>query len=355
MRSTTGQYYQGLDHLRALAVFLVFSWHFLHFQDGHLAGPIGITPLSLLTEGHTGVALFMVLSGYLFAKLLDNRGICYKSFLINRAFRLLPLLVIVILIVSAQKALQGEFTFAFVKSVAKGFLYPTLPNGGWSITVEFHFYLALPFLLSFIKGSWARPVVLLLAAIFLRLVIWWHEGEVQSLAYWTIVGRFDQFLLGILAYRVRFQIKDRTLITVGLVITFVFFWRMFDQAGGFYTMPNYPSPSALWILIPTIEGLAYAVLVAWYDTRTKNSSSFAARSIAAIGAYSYSIYLLHFFFVFRMPQFINDHIVTIEGIGVALAALVMSFLLMVPVGWASHMFLERPFLKKRRSYFKTTA
>ncbi len=65
MKSSDGHYFQGLDHIRALAAFVVFAWHFVHFNEGHLAGPL-VFPLSFLTEGHTGVAIFMTLSGYLF-------------------------------------------------------------------------------------------------------------------------------------------------------------------------------------------------------------------------------------------------------------------------------------------------
>jgi peptidoglycan/LPS O-acetylase OafA/YrhL len=72
MKSSTGQYFIGLDHLRALATFIVFTWHFLHVNNGHHQTP-PIFPLSFLTEGHTGVGLFMTLSGYLFAKLLDGK------------------------------------------------------------------------------------------------------------------------------------------------------------------------------------------------------------------------------------------------------------------------------------------
>ena len=91
MKSSSGQYYLGLDHVRALAAFMVFSWHFIDIHQGQNAPP-PIFPLTFLTEGHTGVALFMTLSGYLFAKLLDGKDINYFSFIWNRTLRLLPLL-----------------------------------------------------------------------------------------------------------------------------------------------------------------------------------------------------------------------------------------------------------------------
>jgi peptidoglycan/LPS O-acetylase OafA/YrhL len=44
----------------------------------------------MLVEGHTGVALFMTLSGYLFAKPVGDHRIDYPSFLWSRAVRLGP-------------------------------------------------------------------------------------------------------------------------------------------------------------------------------------------------------------------------------------------------------------------------
>ena len=88
MKSSSGTHFIALDHVRALAALIVFTWHFLHSFDGY---PIPfeyvpmLPPFALLDEGHTGVALFMTLSGYLFAKLLAGRRISYRLFLCRHA------------------------------------------------------------------------------------------------------------------------------------------------------------------------------------------------------------------------------------------------------------------------------
>jgi peptidoglycan/LPS O-acetylase OafA/YrhL len=72
MKSSSGAHFIALDHIRALAAFMVFTWHFIHGPAGDFPVPTGyapaIFPLSVLDQGHTGVALFMCLSGYLFKK-----------------------------------------------------------------------------------------------------------------------------------------------------------------------------------------------------------------------------------------------------------------------------------------------
>ena len=144
MKSSSGAHFIALDHVRALAAFIVFTWHFIHAINGY---PVAfdyvpaIFPLAVLDEGHTGVALFMTLSGYLFAKLLDGRSIDYRAFIWNRALRLLPLLTVVILLVGIQKFLNGESLVAYAHAVVQGLWLPSLPTGGWSIAAEFHYYL----------------------------------------------------------------------------------------------------------------------------------------------------------------------------------------------------------------------
>ena len=111
-------------------------------------------PLSFLSEGHTGVGIFMTLSAYLFAKMLDGKRIDYKAFIWSRFIRLAPLLSIVILYIGLTEYLpSGNIVSYYVKMIMTGFVQPALPNGGWSVTTEFHFYLLLPFLLLLTKRS----------------------------------------------------------------------------------------------------------------------------------------------------------------------------------------------------------
>ncbi len=332
---------------------MVFTWHFTHGTSGYPV-PLEIAPdlfpLSVLDEGHTGVALFMTLSGYLFARLLDGRQIRYAPFLWNRALRLLPLLSVVVVIAGIRVVLRGESLVGYLGSLAKGVLLPSLPNGGWSITVEGHYYLVLPALLWMTRRSKLLPWALIAVAIALRFVIHHEQGEVQWLAYWTIVGRIDQFVMGMLAFTLRNHVAHRHVTVLLIALGFTYFYWLFDQEGGFYQRPTYPSPSPLWIVLPTIEALAYGVLIGWYDSSFAPSDRGVARFLSRIGAYSYSIYLLHFFVVFRGARFIHEQVMDISNFYVACAWAVPCFALMAIPGYLSYRFIEAPFLRLRKTY-----
>lgn len=353
MRSSTGAHFIALDHVRALAALMVFTWHFTHAATGY---PVpfeyvpSLFPMALFDEGHTGVALFMTLSGYLFAKLLDGKAIDYKAFLWNRVLRLGPLLAAVIIVVGINRLLAGGSFYAYAESIAKGALFPTLPNGGWSITVEFHYYLILPLFLWLLRKSKALPILIVLGAIALRILIHSINGETQSFSYWTIAGRIDQFALGMLMFHFRAYLAGRHILAVTILSGFMMFYWYFDLQGGWHQNPSYPSPSPLWIFMPTIEGVAYAVGIAWYESSFSPSTTGVSRFIGRIGEYSYSIYLLHFFMVTPAARFVHEHVIDISNFYLAGFFSVIFFLLMMPVGYLSYRFIEAPFLKLRKKY-----
>lgn len=355
MRSLSGAHFIALDHVRALAAFIVFTWHFTHAANGY---PVAfdyvptLFPFSILDEGHTGVALFMTLSGYLFAKLLDGKSIDYRAFIWNRILRLLPLLAVVILIVGITKFVNGQSLSSYAYSIVKGALFPSLPNGGWSITVEFHYYIILPLFLWMLAKSKFWPLSIIVAAIALRLLLYHVKGEIQSLAYWTIIGRIDQFALGMLVYQFRSFIAHRHAIALLTIVAFMMMYWYFDFQGGFYQNPSYPSPSPLWIILPTIEGIAYAIGIAWYDNSFSHSTSGFSKFIGRIGEYSYSIYLLHFFVVFHAARFVNERIMDISNFYMACLWSLVFFVLMIIPGYVSFRFIEAPFLKLRKRYVK---
>jgi len=269
---------------------------------------------------------------------------------------LLPLLFVVLAIVGIQKIIRGEDVALYVYSIAEGVLLPTLPNGAWSITVEFHYYLVLPIFLWMLRKSKALPISIVIAAVALRSYLHHELGEIESLAYGTIIGRIDQFALGMLAYHFRAYFAHRHALAVSIISAFAAFYGYFDLEGGLYQYRSdiyqhpFPSPSPLWIAIPTIEGIAYAVGIAWYETSFSPSPAGISRFIGRIGEYSYSIYLLHYFVVFSVAKFVQERVMDITNFNLACLWSAVCFLLMMPLGYLSFRFVEAPFLKLRRSY-----
>ncbi len=337
---------------------LVFVWHFLHGLHGSpvpFAGAQVWSPLVLFDEGHVGVALFMTLSGYLFAKLLDGKQVVYHLFFWNRVLRLMPLLLLVMIFNAFREALvSGDLraAYGYLLSLPRGLVYPSWPNGGWSITVELHFYLLLPLLLFLLRRWYQGLWLLLVFAIVLRSGYHAWTGEVQSLAYGTIFGRIDQFVLGILAFHGRAHLIGRHARAAVIAAAFITLYWWFDRNGGFFLRPTYPSPSRLWIVLPTLEGAAFAALIAWYDGSFSHGKGPLSNLFAVLGEYSYSIYLLHFYFVFALAQWIHVNLLDLSNFYVALPVSLLAFLATIPVSYLSMRFVERPFLRLRRRYVK---
>lgn len=353
MKSSSGAHYIALDHVRALAAFMVFTWHFLHATDGY---PVpfsyvpAVFPLALLDEGHTGVALFMTLSGYLFATLLGEGNICYRTFLWNRLLRLFPLLIVVMAAAGVLEYRSGTPVGVYLHSLAMGWLYPTWPNGGWSIAVEFHYYLLLPAFLWALRAPRWVPAAILLGALLLRAWIYATYGEVHTGSYWTLAGRVDQFLLGMLAYRHRMRFTGRHGLAAAIAFGFALVYWVFDLLGGFFEYPAYPSNSAVWLFLPTLEGGAYGALIAWYACSFAHPRTGMSRWLARIGDFSYSIYLLHFFVVFALARFIHERVADLSNFYWACTWSLPAFLCMVPLGYLSFRYLEAPFLRMRKPY-----
>lgn len=87
------EYQSEIDGLRALAIFLVFGFHF--FENDTLSIR-GYNPFS---GGFIGVDIFFVISGYLIALIIksehDSKSFNFFSFLMRRIRRIVPALVIV--------------------------------------------------------------------------------------------------------------------------------------------------------------------------------------------------------------------------------------------------------------------
>jgi peptidoglycan/LPS O-acetylase OafA/YrhL len=340
--------------MRAVAAYLVFVWHFLHmtpeFPVPYASGPV--FPFALIDEGHTGVALFMTLSGYLFAKLVGNKRIDFRNFLWNRAMRLGPLLIVCLAAWKVVEWLGG--TPVPLSDLIGGIALPTWPRGTWTISIELQFYLMFPLLLFMFRRHGPAALLTAVAVAILIRVDWWRTyGEVQHLAYWTIFGRIDQFLIGMLFALCPIRRQLLRIVAAISLLSFLILWNAFDQMGGFHNHTGAPSPSPLWIFIPTAEAITWGSLIAFYDGSTFRIPTWLDRSLAKVGDWSYSIYLLHFFpIVLLRDAFWTASTGSTNDFFPALLVANIAFLAFLPVAGLSYIYFERIFLAYRRPYLR---
>ncbi|WP_086660726.1 acyltransferase family protein [Lentzea kentuckyensis] len=133
--------FPALDGLRAIAAVLVVFFHY--------GGPDWL-------QGWAGVQMFFVLSGFLITTLMlreERRTgqISLKEFYLRRAFRILPVYFVILLVTVVGSALYGTFVSNGIGPALKYFLTFTNEFAGaspygqsWSLGVEQKFYLVWP-------------------------------------------------------------------------------------------------------------------------------------------------------------------------------------------------------------------
>ncbi len=355
MRSEQTGYLERLDHLRLLAALLVVGFHAFHRLVGDLRPDNPL--LSLLDEGHTGIGLFMVISGFIFTVIADGHRIDYLGFLRNRLVRIYPLYVVAVFFTLSigtwnQHLNHGSLTYLEwllpfrAASVSQNPHFVQL----WTIWVECQFYLMFPFLKAFADRHGARYLwgwIGLLVA--LRAGVFVIEGSVRFIAYESIFGRLDQFLLGMLAARAylsrpRLAAAWWSLPVATLAVLTALHW--FNRQGGHTRMD-----AAWWIGWTTLEGLVWAgFAIAWLRCPWRPPGALE-RALAAMGAMSFSIYVMHNFVLSVLHKAGGVLPLAVDPIrNAALNALLIACPLAILAAWPTWRLIERPFLSLRGRY-----
>lgn len=331
-QTTPRPYWDRLDHLRGLAAFMVFAWHFTHAR--------GVVPaadpswLSIFEEGHTGVSLFMVLSGYLFAKIVGDRRIDFSRFVQARALRLGPMLLVGLAFAYALHPARWH-------EIPLGLIWPVWDNGCWSVAVELQFYVLLPALLFAFRRAPAVALGLVVAAAAARWALFEGGQDLEFFAYYSLLGRIDQFVLGIFAWKLaQGRAVPLPLFALGFG-GFLIALHAFNLAGGHVGTAQSP----LWIWWPTLEALGFALLIAWYDGGRWS----LPKPFAFVGKVSFSMYILHFVVVTRLADVALRLLPEPTFYGMFLAS-ILAFLVMLPVAWLGWRLVETPAMRLRRPY-----
>jgi len=343
MRSGNTAYIERLDHLRFFAAALVLLFHGWLLIGGATRA---IRQIPIINQGQIGVQLFMVISGFILAIISYDKELSASRFYLNRALRIYPLFLVVLAL--------GYFATPDPRptSITIDFLIATLPIsnlsrlsygefGGqlWSIAVELQFYLLFPFLHMMLARRGPRYHLSLLAfLIAMRAAVFLLHGTVYDLSYFSLFGCLDVFLIGHLsgwAYRRGYlhlegpQWAFGAALAIGILIWTGDRMHLFDHDSG------------LWIIWPEVLAMAFAVVVpAYIQCRTRIPFS---SGLAALGRWSYSIYLWHIAVILILQRLHFDNLNPYLFGCVVLSVTVV-------IAAASYHIIERPFLEWRVTY-----
>lgn len=363
---------QVVDALRGYAILLVICVHSLgHARD--LVWPAK----RLLTLGFYGVQLFFMASALTllmsWSRSNDRFGRRSGKFLIRRFFRIAPLYYLAIVFYwFAYQSKPADFSFdllistLFFYNAWSPYLTPTVNAwtpvpGGWSISVEFCFYFAFPFLAMTVTNL-RRAIVFSLVALAVMIIAaigGMHlypeltlEERSNFLYYWP-PNQLIIFSLGFVLYHCaksdsvrRWLTASRITangasITLGLALLALSFYgprKFFDGS----------------VLLPPTHLVISLFFLAWAIVLVIKPRGFAINpAIVGLGKVSFSAYILHFS-VLKYVAILLNRVWPLPTVGAAsilyaLTLLATSIVITRYVAAVSYRYVEQPFVKFGKS------
>jgi peptidoglycan/LPS O-acetylase OafA/YrhL len=361
----------GLDTLRALAIALVFMYHYRVFVSRE------DTFGWLSVVGWVGVDLFFVLSGYLigrqlFMPLVRGDTPSLPNFYARRLLRTLPNYLVVVALYFLFPAVMGGREppplWRFLTFTQNWQLPPgTAFSHAWSLCIEEQFYLVLPLVVVLgtrfvgsVRAGWWLLGALVLTGIAARSWLWTRYGREAGGAiagyhpniYYATLCRFDEFLPGVAIAMLqsfhpqawqRVMQRGRSVLAIGLVACAVTTWALLTQ----YEIEGYGYGYVMTGFGYSLVAMSFALLVLAALSPRTWLSRLNVPGAAALAAWSYAIYLSH-----KAVANILQHQLALHGHDAkSWWAVLLITLASVAAGWALYRLVETPFMRLRDHRF----
>ncbi|MBX9766721.1 MAG: acyltransferase [Bdellovibrionales bacterium] len=361
-----------MERLRAVALIMVVLFHMSRMVPG--------SPLSRLGIG--SIDLFFVLSGFLISRTLTKAfgqvGVSSAltasenifrarfelgKFFIRRLFRIIPAAGSWILICagialwfnqSGAAGSQAQVWSHLISLATLTFNY-VMPSRSifgpyWTLMIEEHFYLVVPWIFLFLPNVMMRMRVLGLTVLAIMIARTFANGTFPDI-FFRDIFRFDSLLSGSLVFHFFHYRKDfaskamgqRAGLILSLTAVFVIWFISFFMDPARFERET--------ILI----SVCVSSLLVWLAAKNENlvlNIPKVRTGLEYLGTRSYSLYLIHeplrVFFVegnFRTGVFGET-----SGMGKMPLFWLAYFLLLMCLGEISYRFIERPFLSFGRHW-----
>lgn len=360
MKSLNLSYMTRLDHLRFFAALIVIFFHIrgnIQLSPGDFGLSGAFSSLNNFIKnwafnGHTGVSLFLVLTGFLFCLISDlgHKKIKYSGFIYNRVLRIFPMMVLlafVVITASRQTSTPMDILRILTLQLNTGHkftgwgheFYPSGPI--WTIGVEFQFYLLFPFLALFLARYGIRYLIgLSLLMVLIKYNLFILKGkDVYYNLYHSIIGRLDQFLIGMMfavLYKSSFfqKIKENKFaILLILVLSLLILIAHFGKKNA---------------LIFSIEAICWGGIIISYLSINIFNSSLLDKILAKLGELSFSIYLLHLPVIDMINRYFN--LTSATTLTESLLYFMWKVPIVIMVAFLTFNVIEKPFMSLRVKY-----
>lgn len=326
-RTHRSEHIAYIDGLRGVAAGTVLVYHAWAANIGNAAVPIvtgwtGYPWDHILSRGHEGVSLFLVLSGFCLSyPLWQRRGagaarwFVPSQFFARRCLRILPPYYAALIGLQTVAALsarhhwplalwpiaRGDFIFhvLLLHNMTPGVM--SLNPAFWSLGLEWQWYWVFP---AALLGCMFAPRLTL--GIAAGLAIFWQLAmhnlwSIDSIESAALPGRLFEFCCGIVAAGVvsgHWQLvvsKTRLLIGIILAIGLVEMPPLGFLAHIPHGLHRLGLDQPLW-------GVAWGLLLVLGSRSARVNALFAWRPLVALGGVSYSVYLVHQPIVFTLTN-----------------------------------------------------
>lgn len=378
--------YPALHGLRVIAVFIIVQVHMTStavFRDY----PVGESLKWYSQALWPGMDFFFVLSGFLIGTMLlhslrENSHIRLGRFYIRRAFRIFPLYYLTLLIISQLPQAPNLRPHSGIVPHHDGIQwrewvyltnYPMDTSNvmywSWSLSVEEHFYLLVPFLLLGLrklkspKAQLKALGLLWTGCLLIKLVtVYWFWPKKLPIYFFTAIyfpthTRYDALIAGIFAAYLhqlwpaklghffrsakgRLLAGTTTFGVLGLALTQFSVGELSLRESSYYLKGAF--------LVGTPTSVAFGILILW---AVHDQPKLLSRPIfLRIATLSYGIYLIHIpiLELLVFPRVVQPILDSGYGFGTAWS---LGFLAAIPAvigtSYLLHLMLEKPMLHVR--------
>lgn len=322
-----------LDFLRGIAVLLVLLAHTHHFFN--------YEPFSQWSGiGARGVQLFYIVSGFTIYYIYQNKlntSLDIKNYMIKRAFRILPLYFLVLPIYFIVFGVNKDYEYPLFNLITHYLLingfFPEYINSilrvEWSIFVEFMFYIV--FAMIFYKFKNISIIKLLIISFMISvlsasasMVFYKDDMNMRTYLYLSPYFQFYNFFIGIFIASLNKNITlyKSKIFLISMILSFVFI--------GFFINST--------IIQTYISSLIFAAILL---NLSFNDYKYP-KVFLYIGSISFSLYLVHFFFVMSYEKYITHSM--INFIFLIITIFIVSVL--------TYKYIEKPGIRLGKKFIK---